>query len=480
MMRTALALGVLAAACGVRDRPVPTAIGPDAWLTHGPVVGETTDTSARLWARCAAPGALRVALEPGHTPGSVVSAPVTPARDFTATITLDRLRPGTRYAYRAWCGAGRDRAVRGVFRTAPLPADPAPVRFAFGADLGGQNVCRDRVRGYPVLDVIAARRPDFFVALGDMIYADDPCLERGRLGNAQVPGPGVARDLGGFWAHWRYSREDSALRRLLAAATYYAAWDDHEVANDAGPRNTSGPALLLLGRQAFLDHHPIRGALYRRFRWGQHLELFVLDTRSDRDANAAPDRLDGIKTMLGPAQRAWLEEGLAATDATWKVIVSSVPLAVPTGTTARDGWADGGGPTGFERELLGVLASAAQHGVANLVWLTGDVHHAAGYRYRPFSDHTRFVVHELIASPLHAGLFPTLSLDETLGPERLFFHGPTDATAVSSLDAALPWFNFGQVEIGAEGDLRAEIVDATGRTRYQLALTPLPPSADPR
>jgi alkaline phosphatase D len=178
--------------------------------------------------------------------------------------------------------------------------------------------------------------------------------------------------------------------------------------------------------------------------------------------------------MLGTAQRAWLDAGLAASDATWKMIASTVPLAVPTGATARDGWADAGGPTGFERELRAVLASAARHGVANLVWLTGDVHHAAVYRYRPFPDEPRFVTHELIASPLNAGLFPSLTLDDTLAPERLFFLGPPEGT-VSSFDAALSWFNFGQVEIGARGDLRAAIVDATGRTRYRLALAPTGP-----
>ena len=472
-----LTLALLAASCARRGGG--GASGADAWLSHGPVVGEVTDTSARLWGRCTGPAALSVALEPADLPSRVTSAGVTSARDFTATATLDGLRSGTRYQYLAWCGTRRDRAMRGVFRTAPAPTAALPVRFAFGADMDGQNVCRDRQRGCPVFDVIATRQPDFFVALGDMIYADDPCRETGRLGNAQVPGPDVARDRAGFWAHWRYAREEPAVQRLLAGTGYYATWDDHEVADDAGPHNAQGAPLFQLGRQAFLDYHPIGEALYRRFRWGRHLELFVLDTRSERDANAGSDEGARAKTMLGATQRAWLEQGLVGSDATWKVIASSVPLAVPTSTSAHDGWANGNGPTGFEHELLDILESAARHGVANILWLTGDTHHAAAYRFRPFPEQPSFVFHELTATPLQAGLFPPQPRDPTLRPERLFLYTPPDRSTVSTFDAALPWFNFGQIDIGASGDLTAEIVDALGRTRYRLQLAPSVSSAAP-
>ena len=64
--------------------------------------------------------------------------------------------------------------------------------------------------------------------------------------------------------------------------------------------------------------------LYRSLRWGRHLELFVLDTRSYRDPNSALDSQQQPKTMLGSEQLAWLKDGLASSSATWKVIVSSV------------------------------------------------------------------------------------------------------------------------------------------------------------
>ena len=94
--------------------------------------------------------------------------------------------------------------------------------------------------------MITARTPDVFIALGDMIYGDNPCTAVGRYGNAQIPGPPPARDRAGYWAHWRYNRADAASQRVLASTTYYAVWDDHEVRDDFGPPPSPGHASHLL------------------------------------------------------------------------------------------------------------------------------------------------------------------------------------------------------------------------------------------
>jgi alkaline phosphatase D len=59
------------------------------------------------------------------------------------------------------------------------------------------------------------------------------------------------------------------------------------------------------------------------------VELFILDTRQYRSRNSEPDGPG--KSMLGETQRRWLLDGLAASDAVWKVVVTSVTLSVPTG-----------------------------------------------------------------------------------------------------------------------------------------------------
>jgi alkaline phosphatase D len=452
----AIALALSLTACGTR-----LGHGPAAHVTHGVAVGETTDSRAVVWARCEVPTDLEVRVD-DREPARV---PVGPDHDLTQRVVVEGLEPAAEHAYRVRCGTGP--AVSGRFRTAPLPDDPAAVRLAFGGDVGGQNVCRDAARGYPIFATLRERQPDLFIALGDMVYADGACLAQGALGNAQVAGPPPAAELDGFRAHWRYNRADAATQAFLSSTTYYAVWDDHEVRDDFGPDDDRAPAppgtrLFGPGAAAFRDWAPMDDAapLHRRFRWGRHVELLLLDTRSHRDVNARPDAESEPKSLLGAAQRAWLERSLAESTATWKLVVSSVPMSIPTGWTSRDGWADAGGATGFERELISILRAAARDRVRGLVWLTTDVHFATGLRYRPFAS-----------GPLSAGPFPKEDLDPTLRPVRLFFHGPPAGQQPRTLDAALSWFNFGLVEVDANGAAAVSIVDGTGRVRHRVTLS---------
>ena len=158
-------------------------------VTHGVAVGSVDDRSAVVWARCDRSATLAVSIaDAAGSTSRTRRLPVRAARDFTGRVPLAGLRPATRYRFRAWCElpAGSDDgiarahtieavATAGTFETAPEPQTVAPVRFAFGGDLGGQNVCRDRELGYPIFDTIIDEHPAFFVGLGDMIYADNHC-----------------------------------------------------------------------------------------------------------------------------------------------------------------------------------------------------------------------------------------------------------------------------------------------------------------
>jgi alkaline phosphatase D len=457
-------------------------------LSTGVVVGDVTPRSAVLWARGDRRGWLLVRLS-GGPHRWVKPIRVQAEDDWTGQVRLTGLSPARTYSYRVRFVPGR-LSARGSFKTPPAETEAAPVRLAFGGDVAGQNVCRDAVEGFPILDTIRTWRPDVFVGLGDMIYADNACAATGMYANAQLAGAfGPAIDLPGFWAHWRYNREEPASRRLLTSTSYVGVWDDHEVINDLGPHTDIGPSppyppdlhLLPIGLRAFLDYTPVASAprLYRSLRWGRHLELFVLDTRSYRDANSArDDDPDHPKTMLGQEQLAWLKQGLVNSDATWKVIVSSVPMSIPTGFPAsngRDGWANFDQPTGFERELLDILGFMAENGIQNPVWITTDVHFAEAFRYSPFPEYPDFTVHEIATGPLNAGIFPNRDVDTTLNPEVLFFHGPASFADVTSWEEAKRWFNFGTLEVGAAGDLKAEVIDTAGRPQFSLTLEPSTP-----
>ena len=427
-------------------------------------VGEVTDTTAMVWVRGVTWGEVTVRYEPlgrsaaveGGTPaGARGENRVEPSRHLTVKLLLQPLEPGTRYRYNADPNAAE---TTGEFVTAPAPTEARPVRFSWSGDLGSRGHCREPGDGYAIFRALAGIASDFFLFVGDTIYADHVCGEA-----KHVPGYDfVARRLADFWAKHRYNREDPAVQAYFRRASVYAIWDDHEVRNDfAGPTEP----LMEPGRRAFIDYFPIRppreepGRLYRQFRWGALLEVFIVDTRQYRSPNTA---LDGPgKTMLGATQRRWLVDAVAGSTAVWKVVVSSVSLSVPTGGRAHDSWSNAnarGVPeehgTGFAVERDAILRALRQRGVKNLVVLAADVHHAELIRHHPTPE---WSFHEFIAGPLSANPGKPRPLDARLAPRSLWSLGGTA--------------NFGDIAIDTTG-LTVRIVDALGQTRFSHTVGP--------
>jgi alkaline phosphatase D len=212
------------------------------------------------------------------------------------------------------------------------------------------------------------------------------------------------------------------------------------------------------GRQAFLEYWPIGTPpedpvrLYRKFRRGADAEFFLLDTRQYRDRNADQD--GPAKTMLGAAQRDWLIEGLIRSTATWKFIVTSVPLSNPKAGPAQmpgnDSWARAGDGTGFQTELRAIVNTILKNRVRNVVWLAGDVHYTQVNAYDPNGDGTPDF-HEFIAGPLSAVPGKPVPPHPAFKPVTLHSEGG--------------FYNFGLVTVN-KGELRLEIVDEAGLPRF--------------
>ncbi|MBI4240974.1 MAG: alkaline phosphatase D family protein [Candidatus Rokubacteria bacterium] len=419
-------------------------------------VGEVTDQSAVVWARGFEAGPLTLEARPeGGGVTLTASARVSSERDFTGKLLLADLRPATRYLYRLRHGGAQ---VEGSFLTPPRGTDPRRVSFLWSGDLGGGTHCRHIRDGYGIFRAMATVKPDFFLFVGDTVYADHRCG-----GPERVPGYDfIATTLEEFREKHRYNRADPHVQAFFRTASVYAIWDDHEVRNNFA--GTTEP-LTAVGRQAFIDYWPVLppaeepGRLYRRVRWGKLLELFILDTRQYRSDNRQPDGPG--KTMLGQDQRRWLVEAVTSSDALWKVVVSSVPLAIPTGRSGRDSWSSANArglaeeaATGFAMERDALLREFRMATVRNLLWLTADVHHAELIRHQPWPD---FAFHEFIAGPLAASRGRPRPLDVTLKPRSLFGLGDTD--------------NFGQLTIDRDR-LTVRIFDASGTMRGEHTITP--------
>jgi alkaline phosphatase D len=488
-----LVMALITSACaGVSDNDAER--DTTLTVTHGVASGDVSAHSAVIWSRTSRRGYMHVKLKGAVDGDNIRSVQVDANSDYTGKVVFDGLTPKKVYEYTVWFTETKNshnatESETGYFQTAPSIHSKSSVTFAWGGDVAGQNVCRDKKEGFPIFAAVNELHPDFFIGLGDMIYADGVCESVGRYGNDQIAGDFIpSADIENYWAHWKYNRKDENYREMLRQTPYIAIWDDHEVVNDFGPLHDTRDAepytpeehLLPIGLSAFLDYNPLAesvltpGRLYRNLRWGQHLEMFILDTRQYRDANLKEDDKRWVKTLLGREQLTWLKEKLKASDATWKVVVSSVPISIPTGfpvENGRDGWANYDQATGFENELRDLLKYIYDVGERNLLFITTDVHFAEMFRYTPFPEDPGFKVYEGVTGPMNAGLFPNRNYDQTFAPERLFFYGP-DSSSVADYQEARRWLNFGVVEIDGQGRLTLSVVDVDGNRVYQNRLTP--------
>src|SRR5882724_4841466 len=321
----------------------PAMIRADATtgLSLGYVSGDVTANSALIWLR-AEPGS-QVSLQYAKDPRletflSTSEYPVSPEHDFTAMISLESLAAGTRYYYRAEV-KGKMPGHIASFVTAPRPDDDAKVTFCFSADT------RESYKPFMVMNAVRAQHPDFFIHLGDTIYADRN---------------GTARQLSEFWAKYRTNRDDLSSQYCFNETSVYVTWDDHEVADNYLPDNPLAP----IGRKAFLDYWPIRHPsgeperIYRSVRWGRGVELFILDARQYRDRKKS--------TMLGKAQKQWLFDGIAKSTALFKFVVTSVPMA----GGGSDRW------DGYPKEREQILRYINDQKLRGVYFFSGDMHYA--------------------------------------------------------------------------------------------------------
>jgi alkaline phosphatase D len=253
----------------------------DTGLSFGCAVGDITPEEAIVWLRAEDESGVQVHYGVDAALKEFLSTPpirVTGENDFIARFRIDGLKPRTTYYCRAAVYGKRPGPI-GRFVTAPPAEETATVRFAFSGD------SREWYQPFSIMDSIRLVRPDFFVHLGDTIYADRDW---------------IATELPDFWSKYRANRKDLPTQRLLSETSLYVTWDDHEVADNY----VAGHPLASIGQRAFFDYWPIREdardplRLYRSFRWGKAAELFILDTRQYRK----PEE----RTILGKNQKAWL------------------------------------------------------------------------------------------------------------------------------------------------------------------------------
>ena len=376
-----------------------------ATMPCGGACGDVGPTSAVLWTLSTVPGRVvfRWSTSPSMSPlaGSITRRQTATDKPFKHVV--QGLVPGTNYYYSMTNEAGA--VVNGRFRT-PAAGGFAGLRFGVSGDWRGE------LSPYPAIRNAPSRDLDFFVALGDTIYADYPSpavpaaqartLAQFRTKHAEGYGTRLGQN---YWADLRQS------------TSVYAMIDDHEVTNDfAGgaapatdPRFAGEPGSFInetpffsSGLEAFVDYNPVRPEyypaspdarssnkrkLYRYRRFGQDAAMFLLDSRSFRDAPLPPvanptdpaqigaylvnSLLRADRTLLGRQQVAELKADLLdaqAAGVVWKFIMVPEPIQNLGVLGASDRF------EGYAAERTELLDFILANDIRNVVFVTADIH----------------------------------------------------------------------------------------------------------
>jgi alkaline phosphatase D len=480
-------------------------------FTHGVQSGDVDTTSGMVWTRADRPS--RVLFEVATRESFADArrlAPLNalPESDFTVKRLIEGLAPDQQYFYRLTLEDLADtnltsEPIVGRLRTAP--AQRRDVRFAWSGDTVGQGYGIDD-DGMLTYATIARHDPDFFLHSGDTIYADNPLKEE-----LELPGGAtwrnriitdekrkVAETLDEFRGQWKYNLLDRHVRALHAQIPTFFQWDDHEVLNNWSPskdlsadaRYTEKSIALLSARaaRAFHEMLPVRltpaepSRIYRKIAYGPLLDVFFLDMRSYRGPNNAPmeTTLSPAARLLGETQVEWLKRALAESKATWKIIAADMPLGLIvwddfTKKAGVEAIADGehGVPRGRELEIADLLSHIKRRRIANVVWLTADVHYTAAHHYHPsrakFQDFDPFW--EFVSGPLHAGTFGPGELDATFGPEVKFFKAPPKGQLNLPPSAGLQFFGLIDID-GRSEQMTVRLMDRANTQLWKTVLDP--------
>jgi alkaline phosphatase D len=338
---------------------------PPAKQATGVKVGEITDSSAIVWTRLTANSARNdsgvVIAERSETPPTVpvheiegacpgaagrvrvrygtarnldgaretAWADVTAATDYTQHFSLLGLEPGTPYYFEVETagpgGTPEHAPLAGRFATAPRADAASNLTFCVTSCQGYPD--RDHRDGHNIYPSMLALDPSFVCLTGDVVYYDND------------PPSAVTAELARL--HWQRMFSLPRQRELLRNAGSYWLKDDHDtLKNDTWPGQQAGALTFAEGQRIFREQTPTSEQGYRTFRWGRDLRLWLTDGRDHHSPNTIPDGPD--KTIWGADQKQWFKRTVAASDATWRVLVSPTPLVGPDRPNSNDNHSNAG------------------------------------------------------------------------------------------------------------------------------------------
>jgi len=345
---------------------------------YGPMVGAVTSSSAKVWFRVTQGTAVKVGYgeHPGMLDEKITAHTVIPREedDYTGTIQLENLAPDTTYFYRLLVdGDPVDSETSTSFKT--FPEVPSGARIGFLAD-----IFVSEKKSAPALQALSIEVPDLVVILGDWPHMDATQLSKMRR---------MYRD---FRNHTTVMGGEF-VNHILWKFPVARVWDDHDYGTNNSDKAFLGKTEAIQAHDEYwpsYDRPNPQAGLWHKFRYGDLVEVFMLDLRSQRDPDSYRDsryvsdgwpganrdelRYDPARSMLDgdesdgdpKGQKQWLKDGLLTSAAKWKMVVSSVPWN-PT-VPKDDAWWD------FMAERQELMDFIDTNEIDGVIVVSGDIH----------------------------------------------------------------------------------------------------------
>ncbi|MCA9668589.1 MAG: alkaline phosphatase D family protein [Myxococcales bacterium] len=353
--------------------------------------------------------------------------------------TLRGLSPGHAYRAALFAEEGGKLVARSPINhfRAPYPPGYRPTLTI------GATACTSMKRApFPALSQLAVQDIDIFCHTGDMSYNDG------------------AKDREGYREKWRRTLSQKGYRELLPVAPLYHTLDDHEVSDNSVLYKLPAEQRAI-AREALFEHVATPdlgdGRIWNSYRWGDTVEIFVLDCRSERDV-ASRESDDPI--YISKAQLEWFRAAITASKCHFKLVLNSVPIiGFPDFWIFQDDrW------QGYERQRQTVLDIVDS--IDNVWFVSGDFH--IGMVARVEREGPRRDLWEILAGPggNDNQLWTSLEANPVLfkrgvPPEQFDFFSSKTAATTLTLD---PRRNTVRVRfVGDDGEVRYDKALSQGR-----------------
>ena len=340
--------------------------------------------------------------------------------DFTGHVAITGLPLGKTVHYRVFSG---ETAASELCRFNTQRLAGQSFSIAFSGDM------QETYKPFRIFDVMEAAKPDYFVHLGDTVYADSP-----------------KRDFAPTQRHYRMKharvRADRPLQAFMSQRANFVIWDDHEIENDAH----GGLSQLPIAEAVFREYWPCASVettgLYRAITLSPAVDLIIVDTRRFRSVQAMVDGPE--KTMLGTRQKLWFLDTLKRSKATFKIVATSVPFH----GGSQDAWGN------YKTERDEIVDFLKREKISNVVMISADYHFARDW------SNKRTGIHEFMAGPLATfrafDRTPEIRERHSKGPHFVFGDD----------------FNFGLLAYdGASNSLRVSYQDSKGKTLFEKVIS---------